>query len=153
VTPEAAAFLAKSREILHRAPALLALDFTDDAGRAAYLAGFHAAQAFIFERAGRSPKTHAGVQSEFARWAKSEETIDIELRAFLGRAFNLKAIADYETGPDSKVSSAQASQAIEACATICRNDRNSPRTLNSSHAARTAENRDICIVNDMGDRP
>ena len=111
---EAGAFLAKSREFLSRAPALLALDFTDDAGRAAYLAGFHAAQAFIFERTGRSPKTHARVQFEFARWATSEETIDIELRAFLGRAFNLKAIADYETGPGSKVTSAQASQAIEA---------------------------------------
>ena len=114
MTPETAAFLAKSHDFLERAPALLALDFTDDAGRAAYLAGFHAAQAFVFEKTGRSPKTHTGVQSEFARWAKSEETIDVELRAFLGRAFNLKAIADYETGPGSKVTRGQAGDAIEA---------------------------------------
>ena len=103
MTPEAAAFLTKSHELLRRAPELLALGFTDDAGRAAYLAGFHAAQALIFERNGRSPKTHSGVQSEFARWAKDEPNIDIEMRAFLGRAFNLKAIADYEVGSGSKV--------------------------------------------------
>jgi transposase len=38
MTPEASAFLAKSKEFLERAPALLAQNFTDDAGRAAYLA-------------------------------------------------------------------------------------------------------------------
>jgi hypothetical protein len=39
--PETSAFPAKSKELLDRAPALLAQNFTDDAGRAAYLAGFH----------------------------------------------------------------------------------------------------------------
>lgn len=38
--PETSAFLVKSKEFLDRAPALLAQDFTADAGRAAYLAGF-----------------------------------------------------------------------------------------------------------------
>jgi uncharacterized protein (UPF0332 family) len=110
VKPESAAFLNKSREFRDRAPALLALDFTDEAGRAAYLAGFHAAQAFIFEKTGRSPKTHRGVQTEFARLARHEAAIDVELRAFLGRAFNLKTIADYETG--SIVTHSQAEEAI-----------------------------------------
>ena len=32
----------------------------DEAGRAAYLAGFHAAQALISERTGRVAKTHDG---------------------------------------------------------------------------------------------
>ena len=112
--PETSAFLAKSKELLDRAPALLAQDFTDDAGRAAYLAGFHAAQALIFEKQGRSPKSHGGVQSEFALLVKNEPIIDRELRAFLGRTYNLKAIADYETGPGSKVSTAQATEAIAA---------------------------------------
>jgi uncharacterized protein (UPF0332 family) len=100
--PETAAFFAKAKDLLDRAPALLAQDFTDDAGRAAHLAGFHAAQALLFENPGRTPKTHSGVQSEFARLVKNEPTIDQAVRAFLGRTYNLKAIADYETGPGSK---------------------------------------------------
>ncbi|MBU6298985.1 MAG: HEPN domain-containing protein [Alphaproteobacteria bacterium] len=64
--PETAAFLAKAEEILERAKALQAQNFTDEAGRAAYLAGFHAAQAILFERHGRTPKTHSGVQTKFA---------------------------------------------------------------------------------------
>jgi uncharacterized protein (UPF0332 family) len=59
VKTETSAFLAKAKDFLDRAPALLAQDFTDDAGRAAYLAGFHAAQALIFEARGRSPKSQA----------------------------------------------------------------------------------------------
>jgi uncharacterized protein (UPF0332 family) len=57
--PETSAFLAKSKEFLDRAPALLAQNFTDDAGRAAYLAGFHAAQALIFEKQGAHRKATA----------------------------------------------------------------------------------------------
>ena len=52
--PESAAYLDKARDLLERAPALLAQQFTDEAGRAAYFAGFHAAQAFIFEKTHRS---------------------------------------------------------------------------------------------------
>ena len=36
-----------------------------------------------------------------------------ELQAFLGRAYNLKAIADYETGPGSRVSNEVARVTIE----------------------------------------
>ena len=110
--PESSAFLAKARAFRDRAPTLLAAGFTDEAGRAAYFAGFHAAQAFIFEKIGRSPKTHSGVQTEFARWAKRETAIDGELRAFLGRPFNLKSISGYATGSDSTVTLAQAEAAI-----------------------------------------
>lgn len=109
---ETAAYLDKGRALLDRASALLARGFVDDAGRAVYLAGFHAAQAFIFEAVGRSPKTHGGVRAEFSRLTKDEPAIDLESRAFLGRAYNLKAIADYETGPGAKVTPAQAAEAI-----------------------------------------
>jgi len=112
--PETAEFLSKSRELLERAPALLAHGFAEEAGRAAYLAGFHAAQAFIFEKAGRSPRTLSGVHSEFARLSKLETSIDAALRTFLGRAFNLKTIADYGTGPASKINYDRAAGAIEA---------------------------------------
>jgi uncharacterized protein (UPF0332 family) len=114
VKPQSAAYLEKSRDLLNRAPALLAGGFTDEAGRAAYLAGFHAAQALIFERQDRVFKSHNGVQGEFARLVKDDPGFDLGLRAFLGRSYNLKAIADYESGPGARVSEAQAVEAIEA---------------------------------------
>lgn len=70
--PESAAFLQKSREFLAKAQSMLDHGWPDEAGRAAYLAGFHAAQAHIFERSGRMLKTHSGVQMEFAWLAKND---------------------------------------------------------------------------------
>ncbi len=110
--PQAAAYLEKSRAQLAHAEKMLAIDLNEDAGRTAYLAGYHSAQALIFEREGRVLKTHNGVQGEFARLAKSEAGFDVELRAFLGRTYQLKAIADYETGPYAEVTQTQASRAI-----------------------------------------
>lgn len=68
------------------------------AGRTAYLASYHTAQAFVFERDGKVFKTHAGVQTEFLRLTKDDPRVDSELRGFLSRSYNLKALADYETG-------------------------------------------------------
>lgn len=79
---------------------------------AAYLAGLHAAQAFIFENTGKAIKTHSGMQREFARLAKDEPQIDAGLRAFLPRTYNFKATADYATGPGSQVSVESAREAI-----------------------------------------
>jgi uncharacterized protein (UPF0332 family) len=45
------------------------------AAREAYLAVFHAAEAYIFEQTGKAAKTHRGVRSEFARLAKAEPRI------------------------------------------------------------------------------
>src|SRR5882672_12208502 len=73
----------------------------NDAGRNAYLAAFHAAQAFIFERTGRVAKTHQGVRVEFNRLAKGEMRIDRERQRFLAQAYNLKSVADYEMGPEA----------------------------------------------------
>lgn len=84
----------------------------DEAGRAAYLAGLHAAQAFIFESTGKTSKRHGGVQRQFARLIKDDPRFDVELRAFLPRAYNLKAIADYQTGPNAQVSAAIARETI-----------------------------------------
>jgi uncharacterized protein (UPF0332 family) len=110
--PESLAYLASARELLERAPALLAQGFVDEAGRAAYLGGFHAAQALIFERVNRVVKTHRGVQSEFARLVKDDPIFDGDVRAFLGHAYNLKALADYASGPGAKVLRPQAAEAI-----------------------------------------
>jgi uncharacterized protein (UPF0332 family) len=85
--------LQKSHEFLAKAQDLLdAHHWPDEAGRAAYLAGFHVAQAFLFDSASKVFKSHKGVQKEFLRLTKDDPRFDMELRAFLGRAYNLKAI-------------------------------------------------------------
>ena len=91
---------------------MLAMHYYDAAGRAAYLAAFHAAQALISERTGRSAKTHGGVNAEFHRLVRGDPRVDDELRAFLTFAYGLKAIADYETGPETAVSPELAAQAV-----------------------------------------
>ncbi len=112
--PETAAFFRKSRDFLAKAQDLLdAHQWPDEAGRAAYLAGFHAAQAFLFESTSKVFKSHKGVQKEFLRLTKDDSHFDMELRAFLGRAYNLKTIADYGTGLGSQVSAESARDAIQ----------------------------------------
>lgn len=91
--------MAKARRFLVKARKMLEIDLADEAGRAAYLATFHSAQALIFQRVGRSPKTHAGVHSQFSKIAASEPSISVELRRFLSQAYDLKAVADYEIDP------------------------------------------------------
>jgi len=54
VKPETSAYLDKAREFLLKAEDMFADDWPDEAGRAAYLAGLHAAQAVIVERTARS---------------------------------------------------------------------------------------------------
>ena len=113
MTPEAERYLEKAQQCLSNARAELAISLSNDAGRNAYLAAFHAAQAFIFERTGNVAKTHRGVHSEFARLAKDEPNIDKSFPVFLTQAYNLKAVADYETGPGSFVPPERAANAIE----------------------------------------
>jgi uncharacterized protein (UPF0332 family) len=84
----------------------------EDAARAAYLSGFHAAQAAIFEDSGKTPKTYSGVQAEFHRLSKSDPGLSDDLRKFLSRAYRFKSVADYETGPDAVVSVAEAEAAL-----------------------------------------
>ena len=66
------------------------------------------------EQTGRAVKTHRNVNGGLHRLTKGDPRLDTELRAFLGRTCNLKAIADYETGPGSEVPPEQATDAIEA---------------------------------------
>lgn len=110
--PETAAYFASARELVRRAPALLKGEFTDEAARAAYMASFHAAQALIFERENRVLKTHRGVHSEFVQIVRDDPRFADGLRGFLGRAYSLKAVADYQSGPGAKISFARASDAV-----------------------------------------
>ncbi|HEX3984660.1 MAG TPA: HEPN domain-containing protein [Acidisoma sp.] len=111
--PQTGAFLDKSRELLDQAATMLEVGLTAAAGRTAYLAGLHAAQALVFERTGRIIKRHRGVRNELWRLTKDEPRFDPLLQAFLGRAYSLKEIADYETGPGSHVSDELARSTVE----------------------------------------
>ena len=113
--PQSARFLDKADKLLNEAETMLHVGLNEAAGRSAYLAGFHAAQALIFERQGRALKTHSGVQSEFHRLVRNDFRFDENLRTFLSRAYNLKAIADYETGPGSEIPRERAEEAVRNC--------------------------------------
>jgi uncharacterized protein (UPF0332 family) len=113
VKPQASAFLDKSRDLLDQADTMLTVGLNEAAGRTAYLAGLHAAQPLIFETTGRVFKRHATVQREFGRLVRDEHRVSSDLRAFLGRAYSLKAIADYEIGADAHVSAESAREAVE----------------------------------------
>lgn len=91
---------------------MLTVDLNDAAGRTAYLAGFHAAQAVIFETHERVFKTHSGVRGEFARLVKDDPRVDAELPGFLGYTYQLKEIADHESGPGAAVSAEAARMAL-----------------------------------------
>lgn len=114
MTPEAEEHPEKAREYLVKARGLLdVLHYADEAGRATYLAGFHAAQAPISARTGVVPKTHKGVSSRFNLLTRDNVRIDADLRGFLQRAYNFKAVADYETGEDAMVPAEHVERALE----------------------------------------
>lgn len=110
------AYLDKARQSLNEARAVAGIGFYAAAGRAAYLAAFHAAQAFVVSRTNKIAKTHSGVRSEFARIAKGESGLERDLASFLARAYNLKTVADYAVGADVGVSPLEATDAIESAA-------------------------------------
>jgi uncharacterized protein (UPF0332 family) len=114
--PETAQFLDNARKMLERGRLMLTVPLYEDAGRAAYLACFHSAQALIFEREQRILKTHRGVQSEFHRLTQKESAVDAELRGFLSRAYSFKTIADYDLGSSVATTEADARLGIETAA-------------------------------------
>jgi uncharacterized protein (UPF0332 family)/predicted nucleotidyltransferase len=111
--PETALYLRKARQCLEHGRAILGIGLGEDAGRDAYLAGFHAAQALIFERSGRAVKTHRGVRIQFEQLVPLEPGSDEEMRRLLGRSYDFKTIADYETSPDATVPLDEAGQALD----------------------------------------
>jgi uncharacterized protein (UPF0332 family) len=112
VTPEAGRFLDKARQCLADAELYRPL-VPRIAGREAYLAAFHAAEALLYERTGKVAKTHRGLRAQFARIAKDEPRIDQSVSEFLGRAYELKSLADYGTGIEATISLPTAQAAVE----------------------------------------
>ena len=113
MTPEAKEHFDKARQCLTRARTTLAAGIGEDAGRNAYLATFHAAQALIAERTGKDAKTHRGVHVQFARLTRNEPRIGLDLRQFLAQAYDIKSIADNGLGPDTDVPLDRAGKAID----------------------------------------
>ena len=111
--PETAAYIAKARQSLLEARVLAANNLPEAAGRAAYLAAYHAAQAFVFDATGKAAKTHNGVRSEFARASRDEPRLDRSFATFLARAYSLKENADYAIGHSTRIAIAEAREAIE----------------------------------------
>ena len=72
MTPEAADYLEKAREDLADARKVASISLARVAARLAYYAAFHAAEALIVDRSGKTPKTHSGVRAELGRLLKDE---------------------------------------------------------------------------------
>lgn len=107
----------KARQAPREAQIVAANDLADAAGRAAYLAAYHAAQAYVFHATERVAKTHGGLRSECARIARADTRIDRSFPTFLARAYSLKENADYAIGHRAGITIADAQQAI-AMATV-----------------------------------
>jgi uncharacterized protein (UPF0332 family) len=115
VKPEAADYLRKARVDLDEADKIAAIGLANVAGRSAYYAAFHTAEALIMERTGKVAVSHKGVRVEFARLAKDDPALR-EFTAFLARAYDLKTLADYSVSPQVQVSTADAQEAIATAA-------------------------------------
>ena len=68
--PEAERYLEKARQALNEARAVAGIELSEAAGRAAYLAAFHAAPALIFERGGKVPKPITVFTPNFPGWRR-----------------------------------------------------------------------------------
>jgi uncharacterized protein (UPF0332 family) len=58
-------FLANASKLLEHATTMLGVGLSEDAGRNAYLAGFHAAQALLFDSTGKAFKSHEECRKNF----------------------------------------------------------------------------------------
>ena len=113
MTPEAVAHLAAADRALVRATGNHSINFPDQAARLAYYAQFHAAQAMIFERTGRSAKTHTGVNRQLHKLAKGEPTLRADFAGQLTNAYKHKELADYDTERFDTLTLKDAADAIE----------------------------------------
>ena len=111
--PESARFVEQANIVLTRADIMLTVGLNEDAAREAYLASFHVAHAYIFERTDKTSRSHHGVQTEFFRLTKDDPRVDQDLRRFLSQSYEFKSVADYFSGPNPVTSPEEAAEAIE----------------------------------------
>ena len=86
----------RARRNLASGHLLFANNFMEEAGRAAYLAAFHAAQAFTISLTGNEPKTHRGARTEFLRLTRDDRRVEPRFGIFLAKSYEYKTMADYE---------------------------------------------------------
>ena len=65
---QSSAYLGKARELLDQADAILRMGLNEPAGRTAYLAGFHAAQAVTSKPAGGSTRAIPACMASLPGW-------------------------------------------------------------------------------------
>ena len=109
---ETAKLIEQAQICIARGEIMLTVDLNEDAGRAAYLACLHAAEALIFEDTDKVARSHRGVQTEFFRLTRHDGRFDSDLRRFLSQAYEFKSVADYFTGDGGGVSPERAADAI-----------------------------------------
>ena len=116
--PETADYLGKARQSLDEAKQIAALmPLHHIVARTAYLAAYHAAEAYIFECTDKTVKTHRGLRTEFSRLARSEPRIDRKFLTFLVQAYEYKSIADYGVGSTvPPITAADAQESIDTAA-------------------------------------
>jgi len=116
---ETADYLEKARATVADARQIATLPLPHIAAREAYLAVFHAAQAYIFERTGKVAKTPRGVRSEFTRLSRTEPRIGRALVTFLGTAYQFKTRSDYTIGSTvAPITDPEATAAIDTAARL-----------------------------------
>lgn len=81
-----------------------------DAARDAYIAALSAARAIIFEKTGKSPKTHNGSRALFLQLILHGLNVPRDIAQFLEDGFALKNRADY--GVDDSISVETATEAV-----------------------------------------
>ena len=104
--------LDRAKEDLDEAAKILAIGLINVAARCAYFAAFHAAEALIYERLGKTVKTHNGVRTEFSRIVAGYGEPARPLTAFLARAYEYKDISDYGIGRATLITGEMAQTAI-----------------------------------------
>ena len=85
----------------------------EDAARNAYYAAFHAAKALIYERSGRTHRSHGGVHTGFNQLSRTEPGIDPAMRTFLTVSYDFKRMSDYEIGQSGQVTPPIAAGAVK----------------------------------------
>lgn len=110
--PESADYLAKASECLDAAQLIIAIPLPQVAAKEAYLATYHAAQAFIFESTGKVVKSHSFMRTMFALAARADPHLDRTLASQLGRAYKYKEAADYGVGSQAVVTVQEAQEVI-----------------------------------------
>ena len=111
--PETANCLKRAREALADAQMIAATAIYRVAAREAYVAAFHAAEGYIFERTERVAKTHRGLRTLFSEIAKSDPGIPTDFPGFLAETYELKSISDYGNDPAEIISAEKAAAAIK----------------------------------------